>query len=258
MNKISVITVCYNEPAEKIKFTFDSVLDQEFATIEFIVIDGGSGEETLSAIRPYLNRIKRFISEPDRGIFDAMNKGIKLATGTWISFMNVGDSFFNKRSLANLVLSNHGNAGILYGDVDKRDLGIIHSPRILRKYSLYESGICHQAMITRREVFERIGDFDLSTNLYGDSDWVARAFLAGISFFHVPEIICVYEGGGASADHTIFQKERESYLSKYFNRQQRLAYWLRSLLRKVSYRVVKRDLRLPYFLAARLKVSQKK
>ena len=88
--KVSVVTVCLNAVNE-IERTMLSVLDQTYTNIEYIVIDGGSTDGTVDIIRKYQDRIAHFISEPDKGLYDAMNKGIDLATGEWINFMNAGD-----------------------------------------------------------------------------------------------------------------------------------------------------------------------
>lgn len=87
--KISVVTVCYNA-ADTIEKTMLSVLNQTHHDIEYIIIDGGSTDGTVEIIRKYADRIAYWVSEPDKGIYDAMNKGIKVATGEWINFMNAG------------------------------------------------------------------------------------------------------------------------------------------------------------------------
>ena len=92
--KISVITVCFNEPKEKIALTFDSISSQSYENTEWIVIDGGSQPETIEAINAYSAAIDKLVSEPDKGIYDAMNKGLSLASGDFVMFANVGDSFF--------------------------------------------------------------------------------------------------------------------------------------------------------------------
>ena len=100
---ISVVTVCYNA-ADTIEKTMLSVLNQTYHDIEYIIIDGGSTDGTVEIIRKYADRIAYWVSEPDKGIYDAMNKGIKVATGEWINFMNAGDEFVDEGVIEKLVL----------------------------------------------------------------------------------------------------------------------------------------------------------
>jgi glycosyltransferase involved in cell wall biosynthesis len=248
MTKISVITVCFNESKEKIKYTFDSILNQNYSPLEFIVIDGGSGKKTLQSLQEWATNIDQFLSEPDKGIFDAMNKGLKLARGEWICFMNVGDAFYNNESLSNMMQQDHNKADILYGDVFKADFGFIKSPRKLSNYVFYDSGICHQAMITRKSVFENIGGFDLSTNLYGDADWVMRAFGFGVKYKHIPEVMCFYAGGGVSSDQTVLSQERRNYLKKYFTTNQRILFRIASLSWRIASRIRRFDMTMPHYI----------
>ena len=97
--KISVITVAYNA-SRYIETTILSVINQTYSNIEYIIIDGGSTDGTVDIIKKYSNKISYWISEPDKGIYDAMNKGINKATGEWINFMNAGDTFHNPDTLS--------------------------------------------------------------------------------------------------------------------------------------------------------------
>ena len=112
--KISIVTVCYN--AEKdIEKTIHSVINQTYDNIEYIVIDGGSNDGTLSMINKYASKIDKIISEPDKGIYDAMNKGITLAKGDWINFMNAGDSYVDADVLKLVSDNINNNCDIIYG-----------------------------------------------------------------------------------------------------------------------------------------------
>ena len=114
--KISVVTVCYNA-ADCIEHTMLSVLNQSYPDIEYIVIDGGSTDGTVDIIKKYADRLAYWVSEPDKGIYDAMNKGIAAASGSYINFMNAGDTFASDSVLAEIVPQINPNSQIVYGDV---------------------------------------------------------------------------------------------------------------------------------------------
>jgi glycosyltransferase involved in cell wall biosynthesis len=115
--KISIITVCYNA-GKTIRHTLESVLGQSYADIEYIVVDGGSKDETFQIINEYSTKISRFISEPDRGMYDAINKGIGMATGDIIAILNADDVYANREVIEKVVsrFSETGTMG-LYGDL---------------------------------------------------------------------------------------------------------------------------------------------
>lgn len=145
--KISVVTVCYNA-ADTIEKTMLSVLNQTYHDIEYIIIDGGSTDGTVEIIRKYADRIAYWVSEPDKGIYDAMNKGIKVATGEWINFMNAGDSLFSRDTLQQFIES-YPHMDVVYGYAmymtQGRSFRFKNSPmsEIEKKMPF-----CHQAVFT--------------------------------------------------------------------------------------------------------------
>lgn len=114
--KVSVVTVCFN--AEKlIEETILSVINQTYSDIEYIIIDGASTDGTMNIVNRYRDRIAVIVSEPDKGIYDAMNKGIALATGEWLNFMNAGDVFCNEKVLKNIFSQNYDEKiSFIYSD----------------------------------------------------------------------------------------------------------------------------------------------
>jgi len=118
---LSLITVCYNaEPL--IAQTLQSAVDQTFQDFELVIIDGGSKDQTVSIAKKFQNHIGTLISEPDQGIYDAMNKGVKAAKGEWLYFLNAGDSFYNEQILADLFESqNYEGIDLIYCKVQTKN-----------------------------------------------------------------------------------------------------------------------------------------
>ncbi len=147
--KISVITVCRNA-ADLIEATMLSVLGQKYDNIEYIIIDGASTDGTQNIVNKYSNRIAYFVSEPDRGIYDAMNKGLSHATGEWVNFMNAGDTFADDMVLADLFVNSiderikvvGGNTNIVHKDGVEILYPAVHDVR-------HQLPFCHQSSFVR-------------------------------------------------------------------------------------------------------------
>ena len=159
----SIITVVFNAE-QHIEYTIQSVIEQNHANYEYIVIDGGSLDQTLAIIDKYRDKIDLLVSEADRGIYDAMNKGIQLAKGEYINFINAGDAFYDKHTLQEIYLAtakadNQRKIDIVHGKVvnvsaEEPKYGYeVGKP--VSKCSLFLSmPMCHQTMFTRRDVFD--------------------------------------------------------------------------------------------------------
>lgn len=194
---ISVITVCRNAVLT-IDRTIQSVLNQQYDRLEYIIIDGNSEDGTQDAIRKYLTDERiRFLSEPDRGIYDAMNKGIKLATGEYLEFLNAGDTLINNQVLKSVADKiSRTEADIVYGDilyehpdgtVQKRVYGQFCSSLF---YYLLGDCINHQAIFARKECFTE--SFDLTYEICADREWMIRQKKQGKNFKTMGIIICKY------------------------------------------------------------------
>ena len=206
MLKISVVTVCFNSAAT-ISTTLDSLRAQSWRNFEHIVIDGGSTDGTLEILKAAGSDISRLVSEKDKGIYDAMNKGIALATGDVVGFINADDFFPYPHSLA-LVAAGFESSGAdaCYGDLCYvREDDISQVARYWRscdyKPGLFERGWCppHPTFYVRREVYQRLGGFDLSFRIAADAALMAR-FLAveGISSHYIPQVLVHMRLGGTS------------------------------------------------------------
>ena len=209
---ISVITVCFNEAPDRIRKTFASIATQSYERTEWIVVDGGSMEKTLAAIREFIDAIDRMISEADRGLYDAMNKGIRLSSGQFLLFMNVGDRFLTADTVADMAKVAVSRPGYdwYYGNyVRIQDNGrvFVPMPKSFGRFEQYAQSICHQTILGRRELFEHIGGFDTSYSLLADQDWLRRGMATGAQALHTGITVCEFEAGGACSDTERMRQE---------------------------------------------------
>ncbi len=200
--KISIITVCYNA-ADKIELTLDSVINQTYKNIEYIVIDGGSTDETGSVITRYSSYIGTYVSETDHGIYDAMNKGIRLATGDYINFMNAGDVFHTNTTVEEFVGKIDTQYDIIYGSVNKmlRDCYYLYKPFPIGQMAK-KMILPHQAAFIRTS-FHKAHLFDTSYRSSGDYHFFYNAYYRyDARFKEVDMVVCDYEDStGMSKDN---------------------------------------------------------
>ncbi|MFC1706214.1 glycosyltransferase family 2 protein [Planctomycetota bacterium] len=179
---VTIVTVCHNSAAT-IPPTIDSVLEQDYGQVEYLVIDGASSDGTLDIAKDYRSRAggrMRVVSEPDRGIYDAMNKGIVLSTGEILYFLNCGDRLASPDVLSRVVTAFRGaDCDFLYGNVHLTREDRVVERRVCgqvdKRYFL-NAMICHQAVFCRRWVFRRTGPFDARLPNMADLDWMLRCF----------------------------------------------------------------------------------
>jgi len=198
---ISIVTVVRNGD-QTIERTIQSVLAQSYPNIEYIVVDGASGDGTLDILRRYGERIDYWISEPDDGIYEAMNKGIKLCTGQAIGLMNCGDYYepdYIERLVKNLPEGQDISDIVLYSDcnVIYEDFALCQKIRsTMRVWG--GMSICHQAMLVGRRVYEVAGLYDLSFRMAADYEYLLRIVSRGTKFIHIPCYGVNFVHGGAS------------------------------------------------------------
>jgi glycosyltransferase involved in cell wall biosynthesis len=199
MPKISVITVCFN--AEKyIEQTINSVIEQKDCDIEYIVIDGASTDKTLSIIKTYDSKITTWISEPDKGIADAMNKGVALATGDYLIFLNADDYFQKTDAIAVATSYMLEEKDIyIYDTIFLKKTGGIrrHSGAFGKRINF--KGICHQGVLCKRSLFKKIGAFNTSFKICMDYDFFMRAYRYGATGQYVNAVLSVMRDGGISS-----------------------------------------------------------
>ncbi|MEL6603248.1 MAG: glycosyltransferase family 2 protein [Cyanobacteria bacterium J06614_10] len=210
--KVTVVTVVRNGQSV-IEETILSVLDQDYPNIEYIVVDGDSKDDTCSIIQRYRERIARFVSEPDNGIYDAMNKAAEMASGEWIVYMNAGDAFYEKASISRLLPSLRSDADVIFAGVEEVLQDDVETRRFQRMPSAIERiwkqmPTSHQATFVRANV-QRAYKFDTRYVWCADHDLLARLYRDRKTFVSEPCLFCVFDcGGGRSRDPVLFIKER--------------------------------------------------
>ncbi|NLR61865.1 glycosyltransferase [Chitinophaga polysaccharea] len=207
---ITVITVVYND-CKHIEETILSVINQEYNNIEFIVIDGDSKDGTIDIIKKYSDRIDYWVSEKDRGIYDAMNKGIRAANGRYTIFMNSGDVFYNSKVLEDIFYGSEQllfEADVIYGDTFIRHgVNIVHRPVPAVPVARNAMPFCHQSVFICTELLKK-QLFDLSYRIIGDRVLVTRLFIENCRFHYVKMPVALIEGEGYSNQSRLrYQKE---------------------------------------------------
>jgi len=204
--KISVITVVYNG-CQTVRAAIESVLNQKYPDIEYIIIDGGSTDGTLELIRSYGSHINKMISEKDNGIYDAMNKGLALATGEVVSFLNADDLYVDDQVIGKVArVFQENKIDSCYGDiyyVDRKE-----PDRVIRHWKArpFQEGIfkkgwypAHPAFFVRKDIIDKYGGFDTFFKISADYELILR--LLGkyrISTIYLPEILVKMRVGGES------------------------------------------------------------
>ena len=213
--KISIITVVWNDKVGLEK-TIKSIINQTYENIELIIIDGFSTDGSINVIKKYENHINYWISEKDKGIYDAMNKGIDVATGTWLNFMNAGDIFVDKNVLNKINFSKNNNMVLLYGN--KIQNNKIVYPLDIKKLEIGEIHANHQSMFFNQKILKDDLSYKLKYKIYGDYELVNKIYLKYpylIKYINI--LIADFEGGGVSSLPSI-QKRKDKYriIIKYY------------------------------------------
>lgn len=206
--KLSIITINYNN-CEGLRKTIDSVLSQTWKDFEWIVIDGGSTDGSRELIEQYQEHFAYWCSEPDKGVYNAMNKGIAKAKGEYLNFMNSGDTYYEAETLQK-VFAEKRSADVVYGDclkVYEDHTEMMVYPNSMEFYVISEGMICHQAMFIR-SLFLKDNPYDESMKICADRKHLIGVALGGGSFVHAGTVICRYDMSGMSSAQSVsFQNE---------------------------------------------------
>jgi len=193
---VTVVTIVLNG-GNYLEKTIQSVIGQSYNNIEYIIIDGGSTDDTVDIVRKYDDRIDYWLSEPDKGIYDAMNKGTELASGEWINFMNAGDRFYDNNVVNTVFSQECGRYDLIYGNHE-----VSYNERYskLRKAGDEESmwkgmNFSHQSTFIRTSLVSGNG-FNIENALGADFEMIFRLQKNGSNFSHLDKTIATIQAGG--------------------------------------------------------------
>ena len=223
--KFSIITVTYNA-GKVLEDTIQSVVFQTYRNVEYIIVDGGSTDNTLDVVHKYQERICKVISEPDKGLYDAMNKGIRMATGDYLCFLNAGDELHENETLQKIVYTLKGKEvpDVIYGEtaiVDEEGhflhMRRLSTPEHLHWKSFKEGMlVCHQAFLTRREL-ALANPYDLRYRFSADFDWCIR-IMKQSKYLHNTHLTLIdyLNEGMTTQNHKASLKERFRIMTKHY------------------------------------------
>jgi glycosyltransferase involved in cell wall biosynthesis len=198
--KITIITVTYNDK-DNLEKTITSVLAQSYPNIEYIIIDGASTDGTLSLINTHAHHLAAWLSEKDQGIYNAMNKGINLATGDYICFLNSGDTLVNPQTITNVtttIQQLHKKPGIIYGNILKQQPdGSLKEKNAPTPRNIHRMYFCHQSAFVQLQLLQQF-HFDETHPLSADLKFFKQCHYAQQTFHHLNIPITIYDQTGIS------------------------------------------------------------
>lgn len=251
--KISIITASF-QSENTIKDTLESLNSQTYPRIDHIIIDGGSKDRTLDIVKTHGKRVTHITSEPDKGIFDAYNKGLAVADGEIIGILNSDDFYSNPNVIEHVMrVFEDPRLEAVYADlvyVDKKDTNKIVRHWKSRPYQIgdFSRGFCpaHPTLFLRKSVYERTGGFNPEFRFAGDYEFMLRAFHThGAKAFYLPEIVVQMRTGGATGGSLPFIKKQNLEILHALNSQGVCIFKPAFFARKIAERFIQR-LRAPF------------
>jgi len=218
--KLSVITINYNN-AIGLEKTITRVINQTYSDYEYIVIDGGSSDGSVDILEKYSDKIDYWVSEPDSGIYNAMNKGIKQATGDYILFSNSGDVLYDENTLSK-VFEKPMDCDFIYGDMERvytdGHKDVVTMPEKVNIYTLLYSSVHHPASFTKKELFHKYGFYREDLKIV--ADW---AFFLNLVAFtnatsrYIPIKMASFSMDGISSNEKLLNEERQKVIKETFS-----------------------------------------
>jgi len=221
----SIITVTFNA-SKWIERTIQSIIYQSYSKIEYIIVDGNSTDGTQDIIAKYKSSIAHYVSEPDSGLYDAMNKGLKLATGDYVWFINAGDMLYSENTVQEIatLIDENNMPCIIYGeteiiDTEGNSMGMrrLKTPEKLT-WKSFSMGmlVCHQSFLVRRDIVEQ---YNLKYRFTADYDWCIRSLKKSDSIFNTHLILSRFlEAGYSAANRKESLKERYMIMCDYYGK----------------------------------------
>ena len=210
MIKFSIITVCYNA-SSTIRETIASVLGQTYQELEYIVVDGKSDDGTVEILQSIADKKLTFISEKDSGIYNAMNKGLRMASGDYLLFMGADDTFYDKDVLKKVAVKLAGCNDVVYGDVMLKTRQRLFNGAYSR-WTWGHRNICHQSIFYPKAVYGKYL-YDEKYKSVADWDYNLRLLIDGIRFTYINETICTFNDNdglsSSSKDHDFLKVRRK-------------------------------------------------
>lgn len=224
---ISIITVCLDD-GKYLEETIESVINQTYNNIEYIIIDGGSSDNTIDIIKKYESKIDRWLSEGDKGIYDAMNKGIGLAKGEWLNFMNAGDTFYKSNTIEKIFLKKNNDVDFIYGDCE-----MIYNSEFSRVQkageikNLWKGMIfSHQSLFTNSDVFKKY-QFNVDNRIGADFEFLFHCYKNNFKFCNIHIPVAIVLAGGLSDTKRIESiSSRRTTVNKFSKNLKVNAYYL--------------------------------
>lgn len=225
--KISIVTICLNEK-DTIEDTFLSILKQSYKNIEMVVIDGGSTDGTLDIIKKYQDKIAYFVSEPDSGLYNAMNRAIDAASGDFVYFLNANDTLFDKFILTKVAkcINDNPDARFIFGDIRYLKpngdlfLDLIEYNNQEKNLLFIKQNLCHQAIFYDRTLFDDFGKYSEKLKIHSDTKFnIECLFVHKVKTVYIPTIIANFRWGGLSSckkNENLSGYERLTLLKQYF------------------------------------------
>lgn len=196
MKTITIITATYNS-AQTIRETIDSVLSQSYTAIEYIIVDGCSKDNTISIIQSYGSNIK-YISEPDKGVYDAINKGLRIAKGDFVLVLGSDDVLYDNKCIENIVHGMTDMDCVYYGNVLWKGTNHIHWGRFSELKWAW-SNVSHQALFYPKSVY-KTHEYELKYRIYADNVYNLKLLKEGVVFSYINQIVTIYAMDGISSN----------------------------------------------------------